>query len=77
MSPRQKKKVMVNLKEGDCTSSDLILNVKTKRNVTRFKSGAELSGKVNKMDVTVDEDITDEAQEWKITLLLTSERCSK
>ena len=77
MSPRQKKKVMVNLKEGDCTSSDLILNVKTKRDVTRFKAGAELSGKVNKMDVTVDEDITDEAQEWKITLVLTSERCSK
>jgi hypothetical protein len=42
-----------------------------------FKAGAELSGKVNKMDVTVDEDITDEAQEWKITLVLTSERCSK
>ena len=77
MSPRQKKKVMVNLKEGDCTSSDLILNVKTKRDVTRFKAGAELSGKVNKMDVTVDEDFTDEAQEWKITLVLTSERCSK
>ena len=59
---------MENLKEGDCTSSDLILNVKTKRDVTRFKAGAELSGKV---------DITDEAQEWKITLVLTSERCSK
>jgi len=68
---------MENLKEGDCTSSDLILNVKTKRDVTRFKAGAELSGKVNKMDVTVDEDITDEAQEWKITLVLTSVRCSK
>jgi hypothetical protein len=67
---------MENLKEGDCTSSDLILNVKTKRDVTRFKAGAELSGKV-KRDVTVDEDITDEAQEWKITLVLTSERCSK
>jgi hypothetical protein len=67
---------MGNLKEGDCTSSDLILNVK-KKDVRRFKAGAELSGKVNKMDVTVDEDITDEAQEWKITLVLTSERCSK
>jgi hypothetical protein len=54
----------------------LILNVK-KKDVRRFKAGAELSGKVNKMDVTVDEDITDEAQEWKITLVLTSERCSK
>ncbi len=68
---------MENLKEGDCTSSDLILTVKTKRDVTRSTAGAELSGKVNKMDVTVDEDITDEAQEWKITLVLTSEPCSK
>ncbi len=67
---------MENLIEGDCTSSDLVLNVTTRRDVTGFKAGAELSGKVNKMDVTVDEDITDEAYEWKITLVLKSERCS-
>jgi hypothetical protein len=52
------------------------LNVK-KKDVRRFKAGAELSGKVNKMDVTLDEDITDEAHEWKITLVLKSERCSQ
>jgi hypothetical protein len=67
---------MENLKDGDCTGSVLILNVNTKRDATRFKAGAELRGKVNKMDVTIDEDITD-AKEWKITLVLTSERCSK
>ena len=66
---------MENLNEASCINSDLILNVK-KKDVRRFKAGAELSGKVNKMDVTVDEDITDEAQEWKITLVLKSERCS-
>ncbi len=77
MSPRLKNVTMENLNEASCTNSDLILNVTTKRDVTRFKAGAELSGKVNKMDVTVDEDITDEAQEWKITLVLKSERCSK
>ncbi|MBU3659038.1 MAG: hypothetical protein FGM14_04160 [Flavobacteriales bacterium] len=67
---------MENLNEASCTNSDLILNVK-KKDVRRFKAGADLSGKVNKMDVTVDEDITDEAHEWKITLVLKSERCSK
>ena len=39
----------------NCIKNDLILNVKQK-NVTRFKAGAELSGKVNIMDVTVNED---------------------
>ncbi len=60
--------------EGGCTNSDFELNVKKK--TVRFKAGAELSSSVNKMDVTVDEDITDEAHEWKITLVLKSERCS-
>jgi hypothetical protein len=75
-SPRQKKDVMEKLNEASCTNSDLILNVK-KKDVRRFKAGAELSGKVNKMDVTFNEDITDEAHEFKITLVLKSERCSK
>jgi hypothetical protein len=50
------------------------LNVK--RNVIRFKAGSELSSSVNRMDVDVNEDITDEAHELKITLVLKSERCS-
>ena len=66
---------MENVIENGCANSDFLLNVK--RNVIRFKAGSELSSSVNRMDVDVNEDITDEAQEWKITLVLTSERCSK
>jgi hypothetical protein len=65
---------MENVIENGCANSDFLLNVK--RNVIRFKAGSELSSSVNRMDVDVNEDITDEAHEWKITLVLTSERCS-
>jgi hypothetical protein len=61
--------------ENGCANSDFLLNVK--RNVIRFKAGSELSSSVNRMDVDVNEDITDEAHELKITLVLKSERCSK
>ena len=66
---------MENVINGGCTNSDFLLNVK--RNVIRFKAGSELSSSVNRMDVDVNEDITDEAREMKITLVLKSERCSK
>jgi hypothetical protein len=66
---------MENVIENGCANSDFLLNVK--RNVIRFKAGSELSSSVNRMDVDVDEDITDEAHEMKITLVLKSERCSK
>jgi hypothetical protein len=65
---------MENVIDGGCTNSDFLLNVK--RNVIRFKAGSELSSSVNRMDVDVNEDITNEAQELKITLVLKSERCS-
>ncbi len=66
---------MENVIDGGCTNSDLLLNVK--RNVIRFKAGSELSSSVNRMDVDFNEDITDEAHELKIMLVLKSERCSK
>ncbi len=66
---------MENVIDGGCTNSDFLLNVK--RNVIRFKAGSELSSSVNRMDVDVNEDITDEIHELKITLVLKSERCSK
>ena len=67
--------IMENVIENGCANSDFLLNVK--RNVIRFKAGSELSSSVNRMDVDVNEDITDEAHELKITLVLKSERCSK
>jgi len=60
--------------DGGCTNSDFLLNVKKK--TVRFKAGAELSSSVNKMDLDVNQDITNESHEWKITLILNSERCS-
>jgi hypothetical protein len=66
---------MENVIENGCANSDFLLNVK--RNVIRFKAGSELSSSVNRMDVDVNEDISDEANELKITLVLKSERCSK
>lgn len=60
--------------DGGCTNSDFELNVKKKS--VRFKAGAELSSIVNKMDVDLVEDITDEVHELKIKLFLKSERCS-
>jgi hypothetical protein len=65
---------MENVIDGGCTNSDFELNVKKK--TIRFKAGAELSSSLNKMDVDVNEDITDEVHELKITLVLRSERCS-
>jgi hypothetical protein len=65
---------MENVIENGCANSDFLLNVK--RNVIRFKAGSELSSSVNRMDVDVNEDITDGAHEMKITLVLKSERCS-
>ncbi len=64
---------MENVIENGCANSDFLLNVK--RNVIRFKAGSELSSSVNRMDVDVNEDITDEVHELKITLVLKSERC--
>jgi len=61
--------------DGGCTNSDFLLDVK--RNVIRFKAGSELSSSVNRMDVDVNEDVTDEVHEMKITLVIKSERCSK
>ena len=65
---------MGNLKEASCTNSDLILNVK-KKDVRRFKAGAELSGKVNKMDVDLVEDVTDTHEILAISIAMRSEKC--
>jgi hypothetical protein len=54
----------LNLKKG------LLFLISEKRIVIVFKAGSELSSSVNRMDVVVNEDITDEALELKITLVL-------
>jgi hypothetical protein len=52
------------------------LNVKQK-NISRFKAGAELSGKVNIMDVSVNEDLTDTHEILEVAIVLTSKYCGQ
>jgi hypothetical protein len=60
----------------NCIKSDLILNVK-KKDVRRFKAGAELSGKVNLMDVSVFEDETDTHEVLEVSLVLSIKQCGQ
>ena len=59
-----------------CKKNDLIVNVKA-RNIGRFKAGAELSGKVNIMNVEVNEEIGGDFQDLEIRLHLSSEVCAE
>ena len=67
------------MENGNCTDnckkSDLIINV-TKRDVRRFKAGAELSGKVNIMNVVVNEEVGENFEQLEIKLHLSSEACA-
>jgi hypothetical protein len=58
-----------------CKKSDLIINV-TKKNVRRFKAGAELSGNVSIMNVVVNEETGDDFEQIEIKLHLSSEACA-
>ena len=60
----------------NCIKSDLILNVK-KKDIRRFKAGAELSGKVNLMDVSVFEDETDTHEVLEVSLVLSNKQCGQ
>jgi hypothetical protein len=60
----------------NCIKNDLILNIK-KKDVRRFKAGAELSGKVNIMDVSVNEDATDTHDILEVSLVLTNKQCEQ
>ncbi len=61
--------------DGGCTNSDFELNVKKKS--VRFKAGAELSSSVNKMDVSLDEDVTETHEFLGISIRLGSKNCPK
>lgn len=58
----------------NCQKRDLIIQLKA-RSIGRFKAGAELSGKVNLMNVVVNEELGDDFQDLEVHLHLTSEVC--
>ena len=57
----------------DCATSDLVLNVKTRR--PKFKAGAELSKSVNLVDLDWDETLEGESTVLDLKLHLRSEGC--
>jgi hypothetical protein len=57
-----------------CTTNDLEVQVKASA-PKRFKAGAELSGKVNRISVEVNEDQTDEMESIEVKLVLSRESC--
>ena len=59
----------------NCSKSDLIVQLKTRRR-PRFKAGSELSGKVNLVAVDFNEEVTDDSELMEIKITLSSEACS-
>lgn len=59
----------------NCKKSDLILSVR-KRDVRRFKAGAELSGSVNIMEVDFNEEVNDTSEMLEVKIKLTSNVCA-
>ena len=57
-----------------CTTNDLEVHVKA-TSKARFKAGAELSGKVNRIAVEVSEELTDEMESIEVKLVLSKESC--
>ena len=60
--------------KNNCSKSDLTVALKTRRS-PRFKAGAELSGKVNRVEVDFNEELTEDAELMEINIHLISEAC--
>lgn len=57
-----------------CTKSNLEVSVRSMRK-PRFKAGADLSSKVNRIAVDFNEELTDEHELVEITLVLSNTQC--
>lgn len=65
---------MSTTEKTNCTTHDLKVQVKATAR-PRFKAGAELSGKVNRIAVEVNEDLTEELETIEVKLVLSRELC--
>lgn len=65
----------MNTDKEKCTTDDLEVHVKSKV-VPRFKAGAELSGKVNRLAVEVNEEQTETSDTIEVKMVLSREQCS-
>lgn len=58
-----------------CVSDNLEVQISTK-NVVRFKAGAELSGKVNKVAVDVSEEVDETSETFGIKITISRSACT-
>lgn len=58
-----------------CVSDNLEVQISTK-NVVRFKAGAELSGKVNKVAVDVSEEVDETSETFGIKIMISRSACT-
>jgi len=58
-----------------CVSDNLEVHISTK-NVVRFKAGAELSGKVNKVAVDVSEAVDETSETFGIKITISRSACT-
>lgn len=65
----------MNADKQTCISEDLEVHISTK-NVVRFKAGAELSGKVNKVAVDVSEEIDETSETFGIKIAISRSACT-
>lgn len=63
------------MSKENCTKSDLIVQVKSRRK-PGFKAGADLSSKVNLVSVDFNEDLTEDTELLDVKIALTSKGCS-
>lgn len=59
-----------------CKNDQLKVNIRISR-PARFKAGADLSSKVNRVSVEMNEDTQDDQQITEISIQLFSENCAK
>lgn len=64
------------MENGKCKNDELELIIRAKQNV-RFKAGSDLSTKVNRVIVDVNEDSSGEQHVTEISIHLVSEDCKK
>lgn len=60
---------------SECQNESLDLMIKARR-APRFKAGSELSAKVNRVVVDLNEETTDDAELFELKLELWFERCA-
>lgn len=65
----------MNADKQTCISDDLEVRISTK-NVVRFKAGAELSGKVNKVAVDLSEEVDETSETFGIKFTISRNSCT-